>query len=766
MPHLNDGRRFEGEVAELLELMGYKVERDKLISGTQVDIYAQFKLPHGKLSRILVECKDYSSNVGIAEITNIAGIVASSQEIDEALLVSRQGFTRNAKRLAEESPLISLMSYDDLLRNLIDFRPYLERLVNDFRCFEDNAAAGRTPLVSAMSRADLYKKYISQKATAADGSLVDLSDYVRAWLQDKESSHLALLGDFGTGKTSFCLNLTYHLAQEFLADDPDTRIPVFIPLGEFEKLVDMKKLIISVLVDEYGLHLTRYEAFKKLQDAGRILLVLDGFDEMASRVDRRVTIRNFKEITKAASANGKVLLTCRTHYFRSQKEAHDVLGSPGIQSELLLEAKKKKNFLLIDILEFGEPEVRSFLAKTLGDDWHTAYKKIRRIYDLWDLAKRPILLEMITSSLPRLDDNQRITATKLYEAYTTFWLERDDWRSYLSSADRKEITKEIALTMFAHGQYSIHSSTFPALLRGLRRIKILEELEYFDADVRTCTFLNRDKDGNYRFMHKSFMEYFLAAYIADALRIGRWPLGGLESRLANELPTQQFLFDMLLEASRPPTLARRKEMSGLIKDESTMVELAAVAEAGLNAFAIDIFPITNAQFYRFIQNTGYDRVPPSLHTTGFDPQKPVVNVSFFDAWAYAQWAGKRLPTAQEWELAATGGQPDRLYPWGNEYPTETLCNFSRIFGGTTRVGLFGKDASPVGCHDLSGNVWEWTATWLGEARRQLVVKGGSWVSNIEALQCAARNGANPSETSDMLGFRCAHTIGDQKLANE
>jgi serine/threonine-protein kinase len=194
----------------------------------------------------------------------------------------------------------------------------------------------------------------------------------------------------------------------------------------------------------------------------------------------------------------------------------------------------------------------------------------------------------------------------------------------------------------------------------------------------------------------------------------------------------------------------------------------------LRPFFIDVVPVTNRDYARFVEAT--DHAPPTnWKTLSFPPGRgdlPVTGVTWQDAVDYASWVGKRLPTEAEWEKAARGTD-GRAFPWGNRWePTCANWGGNPAFYGKAAVkpvGSFPDDRSPYGCLDMAGNVSEWTATWyqaygpsgyrsddFGEKFR--VVRGGSWVSNDTAyLTCTRRGHAKPDTTGD-VGFRCVKDL--------
>ncbi|HEY5883571.1 MAG TPA: SUMF1/EgtB/PvdO family nonheme iron enzyme [Pyrinomonadaceae bacterium] len=186
-------------------------------------------------------------------------------------------------------------------------------------------------------------------------------------------------------------------------------------------------------------------------------------------------------------------------------------------------------------------------------------------------------------------------------------------------------------------------------------------------------------------------------------------------------------------------------------------------------FFIDLNEVTCEEYEKFIRATS--RQPPAIWSNGKYPggweRRPVTGVNWDDGSAYAQWAGKRLPTEEEWEFAARGSD-GRRYPWGNEW-SQGLANADSPQGGFSDVGSF-KGASPYGLFDMVGNAWEWTASdfvaypggrLTGQGTGQLkVIRGGTFLSTPNQATTTIRVGwpARGGDEYDNTGFRCAKDL--------
>jgi formylglycine-generating enzyme required for sulfatase activity len=217
--------------------------------------------------------------------------------------------------------------------------------------------------------------------------------------------------------------------------------------------------------------------------------------------------------------------------------------------------------------------------------------------------------------------------------------------------------------------------------------------------------------------------------------------------------------------------------------DSTDPASAPVRDVTVDTFFLDRMEVTNADFERFVQETGYVAEGEWKNYVGKDRERhPVVAVTWNDAAAFSKWAGKRLPTEAEWEFAARAGRPDAVYGvTGDGKRLENNAAFGRLavypkrmpLGGvqTSPVGFY--DPNPLGLHDMSGNVAEWCADWYEspypapagpapienpagpEFGRGKVIRGGAWNDREEYQRITHRMGMPPGSIAFVFGFRCA-----------
>lgn len=513
------GQRFEERVARLLTLLDYRVEPEQYLdNANKVDLIAR-KSAGFRQECFLVECKDWEKPVPKSELERFRSWLNGPQALQmhaEGLYVAHS-YTREALSYAKSQGLIAVTP-PELEAQLFDFRPYLDRLR---RRFEESPLA---------------RYYVAQRVLLEsepeqrDG--FELIEHAQAWVNGAGRKLWLVLGDYGTGKSSFFRRFAYELAKQAI-QDANAPVPLAIDLKEYPNAISLETLLQEHLRKELNWH-GNPEILLYLLAAGRVTLLLDAFDEMGTAALARSVEDQFRQLVRPTAQAGegarcnRVLITCRTHFFRDQQQVKDVAGGHAddlVGSDSPLGQLARQFDASIDeLMLFNDAQIEEFLCRHLGEEKaRETLDFIRRTYDLESLAPRPMLLDMIVQALAELmQAGGEVTPAKLYFRYTDQWLKDNSggkWRT--SSQQRLKLLETLAQTLWGLPEHRIHYHKLGELVHGLPdALRYGIDPQRIDLELRTAAFLTRTADGFYGFSHKSFHEYFFARALLRALRDG------------------------------------------------------------------------------------------------------------------------------------------------------------------------------------------------------------------------------------------------------
>ena len=557
-------QKHEDYVAALYKRLGYSVKQNINVDGQQVDLLCENWLSGIGPTRLYIDCK-YTALIENKSVSkdDVDQFIYSFKSRAErngwtaGVMVSNRPFSQYAKAAAEGHPNIHLKTIDELHEEVLRIRAYLYSCIQRYE--EENKFFDFIPP---------YGSAIDDSGASA-GSIL-LEELVRTWLQTDGTQQMCLFGDFGTGKTTFLEYLHYSFAKRYILDS-SIRIPLLVPLRRYYEAADHEEIVAQFFMQECGVNV-QHSLFNNFLVTGRFLLLLDGFDEMGAKSDPTTRKANYLKLAPLAEGRSKILISCRPAYFISLEETRTVFSfinkqmgfapalNTGRITEALFDVVSDSNLgtvfqktrsalgstLYADIGLFNTKQIKAYLRKHNADiaksssgelDARTLYIRIQEIYDLSDLAQRPLLLKLIVLTLPlfrKSDDGMYevelggqkhdvpdITPSVLYSVYTEKELEREykkgKVRWLIERQEKARAIAAIAFEMFRRDSVALDKA---ALFRVVQKVFPASEDEqvYYLTDIRTCSFLSRDSQDAARFTHKSFMEFYAAVYIQLAIK--------------------------------------------------------------------------------------------------------------------------------------------------------------------------------------------------------------------------------------------------------
>jgi uncharacterized protein YjbI with pentapeptide repeats len=414
----------------------------------------------------------------------------------------------------------------------------------------------------------------------------------------------ALLGEYGIGKTTTLKQLTRHLLDA-RKSNPGLPLPIYVDLREYsaasvDGVPTIEQLLSSVIQRSWKLRdrtITPEDVLRLVQEEGAVIL-FDGLDEQLVHLppDRarrfiRMLWAVLPDATRtsdslpAGKRRGKLLISCRSHYFR------DVWSQNAMLVGEDREGFDRIRFPALNLLPFTEEQIKGYLTSLLSAPERVAeaFELIASIHNLRDLAKRPYLLTLISGQLEQLEKlrtrGEEVNAARLYDLIVRSWLNRDDGKHQLDPVHKRRLMEELAAALWRSDtkQWDVErlETWFDEFLAGnpaLAAAYANKDRIVLKEDLRTATFVLRptteekQEQKHFRFAHTSLQEYFLAAHLARALvegKLDRWELPGVSRE------TLDFLGQILV--LEPQQAAALRSLEKLLGGERVQAAVLAFA---------------------------------------------------------------------------------------------------------------------------------------------------------------------------------------------
>jgi WD40 repeat protein len=388
-------------------------------------------------------------------------------------------------------------------------------------------------------------------------------DQLLAWAADEKGSpYCALLGELGMGKTTTVKELTHRIQKKRFAFYFDLRN--VRELARHGNDCPGLRAILSGLLEKQswtggpGVRPPSVDDVIRMAAQGA-LVIFDGLDEVLVGITpargQLFTRQIFSLIPARKGIKGRMLLTCRSHFFRTiaEQSAHFTTEDR--------DAVTEASFTAFVLLPFREAQIREYLNLTLGEvKGPRAFALISTVHNLPELSERPYTLTLIRRQFHRLEQDRaagrRITGLTLYRYFVEEWLLRDQGKHYIRPDDKQLLMEELAAELARQGQRSWTARQLELWRKSLVQRSpplatlaasgALETELLVDQDLRNATFLVRAGDDSFRFAHSSLQEYFLACFLRRALEEGRPQDWAFASGISRE--TLDFLGQSLLES--------------------------------------------------------------------------------------------------------------------------------------------------------------------------------------------------------------------------
>jgi hypothetical protein len=538
-PSKKAGDSLRDMVANLLERLYQKVETERYVGGKDVDVYYE-EANYGNTSCRFVEVKDVKEKLTNSQVATIcADYAAAMQSHPESMLiiVTRVGITPQARDFIASRQHVRHMTIWDLEEHVLGLTEYVRHL-------------------STLSRQDgLDQYYIMPSATeityddpdapvAAD-HLKALFQDVTEWIDGNDRTPVAITGTYGSGKSSFAKVLVSHLATQCLSD-PTKRKPILIELGDFNSHNKIEGILGAKITKDFRCPNFNYLTFEDLNRKGRLVIVLDGFDEMKHAMQIDDFFRQMRTINSLVDGKAKVVLLGRPNAFTSNDEEVFVLRGMKrqIDGRKFISIPDATKYRHLRIAPFTPSQTEEFVEKYLAAKNATAShalsdaeiaartQEVKRLVGADpELFGKPVHLRIITdlARVPEYDLGSFSSKASRWQLYADFFdslLERElerDGRDRIRKEDRLKFLERLAQWLWRSrdGVTSFRVEEVPDILTQDIATQAHGTQGSLLKDLLMGPIIERKADDVFFFSHRSFAEYLVASTIFRDLPGGR-----------------------------------------------------------------------------------------------------------------------------------------------------------------------------------------------------------------------------------------------------
>jgi len=497
---------FKTEVQKLYHIAGYKTSEDnKNVNALFID--HQYC---GVNNRYLVECRDRIIHL------DDCGYLIQLKNRDQnqgLIVVSSKGFDPEALTILE-SQNISCLNFRDLVYELFPLQDYFQKQILIYK----NKAIQQWNRKNGFIPPIVYNQSLQSFPGIA---------YISRWLQNSQSIIL-IFGDVGSGKTTFLEFLSYQMVRGFLNDPVICPLPVVITLAETEHAKSFDDIILRHFSSQgfKDIHLDRFYQYFHM---GRIVLLLDGLDALSDRTPWKVPFQTYQMIQEATENGGKIIITCRTHFFKDRDEQDMLYESSkefmDFEAALVGEADSPvdhpKTTDLVYLQELNDDQISRFLKTIDPDNEGACLEKMNQIYNLSQMAHSPLLLNFIHKIIQPCKEVHPSQSIDIYSKIIRLWLKHlQSNRWFLDNPNKRDIMLRMAWEMWNNENNEFHYKQMSHFLKPLAQARQWSEknLRIILRELMAASFIKRNDQGYFSFLYPSLMEYFLAKRLYVAFK--------------------------------------------------------------------------------------------------------------------------------------------------------------------------------------------------------------------------------------------------------